>query len=193
MKTIEQAITTRRTAKTSTTEPVAREQLLTLLEQASYAPFHKKEPWLAKIITSEPEKRFLFDQIIDFYQENGLIHDEASAEKFTTKMTRLILNAPATILFAHEVFPEQPRLHHDAIQATAALIQNFSLLLDEQNLVGFWASSPFVLEPAFAAKIGLPDNFQLIANYRIGYRPADQKQRTAKRRAVSEWATPLLP
>lgn len=192
MKTIQEGISQRKTAKKSLATPVDKALLTTLLEQASHAPYHKKEPWLVKLVTTTAEKEFLYQAIIDFYREIGVIHDEDSEEKMTTKMNRLIRQAPATVLFAHEKFPDNPRLHSDAALATAALIQNFSLLLDEHDLVGFWASSPFVLEPDFAQKIGLPENFELIANYRVGYRDPEQPIKIRKRRPTNEWVSDLL-
>lgn len=191
MTSIEESITTRRTSKHSLATPVAKDLLIDLLAQASAAPYHKKEPWLVKLVTTTEEKDFLYDRIIQFYEESGVIHDEKSREKLTAKMNRLIRNAPATLLFAHEVYPDKKRLTSDAALATAALIQNFSLLLAEHDLVGFWASSAFTLEPDFAKKIGLPDNYSLIANYRVGYRDPDAKVSTGKRRPPSEWISDL--
>ncbi|MFE1780989.1 hypothetical protein ACFMI9_19450, partial [Acinetobacter baumannii] len=81
---------------------------------ASAAPYHKKEPWLVKLVTTTEEKDFLYDRIIQFYEESGVIHDEKSREKLTAKMNRLIRNAPATLLFAHEVYPDKKRLTSDA-------------------------------------------------------------------------------
>ena len=193
MTSIQKRITTRRTAKKSLNTPVKKDLLIELLGQASNAPYHKKEPWLVKLITTTEEKEFLYQSIIDFYQEIGLINDEKSQEKFTVKMNRLIRQAPATLLFAHEVFTENNRLNSDAALATAALIQNFSLLLAEHDLVGFWASSPFTLEPTFAKKIGFPENYALISNYRVGYRDPEAKVNSGKRRPTSEWVSDLLP
>ncbi len=189
---IRELITTRRTAKTSLDTPVSKELIIELLSAASFAPFHKKEPWRAIIVTTLAEKELLYTKIIAHYEKTGTIHDEESREKFTKKLTRLILHSPATILFAREIFPENNRLDSDSIQATAALIQNFSLVAWEKGLVGFWASSPFVLDQAFAKAIGLPENFELIANYRLGYRDPAVPKRSVKRRPANEWAISLL-
>lgn len=191
MKTIKEAILTRRTAKRSLTDPVEQQLLLDLLEQASQAPYHKEEPWYAKVITTEPEKIYLAQEIIDFYKEIRLIHDDASKEKFTKKINRLIKEAPATILFAYKQVPHNRRLDSDASQATAALIQNFSLLLDEHRLVGFWASSPFVLNEEFTQRLGFPEGTILVANYRVGYKDESLASGVRKRRPVKEWVSQL--
>ena len=192
VKEIAQAIVSRRTSKRSLDKPVSLELIYELLEQASYAPFHKREPWQAKIITRTEEKEWLYQKVIEVYERKGLIHDRESREKFETKMTRLIKNAPATILFARELIPENLRLDSDAIQGTAALIQNFSLLAEEVGLVGFWASSPFVMDQEFSESLGFPKNYQLIANYRLGYRDPELAKNKVKRSDVRSWATPLL-
>jgi len=137
MVTISEAIVERRTSKKSLSKEVPLELIYELLEKARFAPFHKREPWQAKIITTHEEKTFLYNEVIKRYEESGVIYDEASREKMTKKMTNLLKNSPATILFAREVIPDNKRLDSDSIQATAALIQNLSLVAYEAGLVGF--------------------------------------------------------
>lgn len=79
----------------------------------------------------------------------------------------------------------------DAIQATAALIQNFSLLAFEAGLVGFWASSAFVMNAELSQRLGFPENYELIANYRLGYPDPEISKNKAKRADVKKWARPL--
>lgn len=189
---ISQAIVDRRTFKRSLSDDVSLELIYQLLEKARYAPFHKREPWQAKIVTTTAEKEFLYQRVIARYEETGLIHDHESRLKFEAKMTRLLKNAPATILFARELIPDNKRLDSDSIQATAALIQNFSLLAHEAGLVGFWASSAFIMDQDFSTALGFPANFELIANYRLGYPDPELPHKEAKRADVTSWATPLL-
>lgn len=189
LKRVQEAITERRTSKKSLEKPVDKTLLLELLEQASHAPYHKEEPWYAKTITTDEEKESLYTLIIAFYKEEGIIHDEETEERFTMKVDRLIRKAPATVLFAYEQVPNNSRLNSDASQATAALIQNFSLLLDAHDLVGFWASSPFILNERFTQRLGFPEGSMLVANYRVGYRDPSLPIRPRKRRPVEEWVT----
>ncbi|MGY3745666.1 nitroreductase family protein [Vagococcus salmoninarum] len=186
-------ILNRRTAKRSMNNQVPLSLIYDLLEKASYAPYHKREPWLAKIITTSAEKDFLFQEVIKTLKSNGTIHDRATNDKFTKKMNRLIIEAPATIIFAREIISDNHRLNSDAIQGTAALIQNFSLLAWEAQLVGFWASSAFVMEPSLNLALGFPENYEIIANYRLGYRDPGAPQAKAQRQPVKAWASPLLP
>ncbi len=192
MVTVSEAIVERRTSKKSLSKEVPLELIYELLEKARFAPFHKREPWQAKIITTHEEKAFLYNEVIKRYEENGVIHDEVSREKMTKKMTNLLKNAPATILFAREVIPDNKRLDSDSIQATAALIQNFSLVAYEAGLVGFWASSKFVMDQELAKRLGFPENYEVIANYRLGYPETEIKKNRAKRADIKTWATPLL-
>lgn len=189
---ISQAIVDRRTSKRSLNDAVSLELIYELLEKARYAPFHKHEPWQAKIVTTTAEKEWLYNKVIATYERKGVIHDEVSRDKFETKMTRLLKNSPATVLFARELIPDNPRLDSDAIQATAALIQNFSLVAHEAGLVGFWASSPFVMDQRLSEELGFPSNYELIANYRLGYPDPASPHQNAKRADVRTWATPLL-
>lgn len=191
--TISEAILGRRTSKTSLSKPVPKEVIFDLLEKASYAPYHKHEPWMAKIATTDSEKEYLFQKIIATLKRNGTIHDAETEERMMTKMTRLIKNAPATIIFARELIPESPRLDYDSIEATSALIQNFSLLAWEADLVGFWASSAFILDQTLAEDLGFPDNYQIIANYRLGYRDHEKTVREAKRQPLENWASSIEP
>lgn len=192
-QSISDTIISRRTSKTSLDTPISPEEIFTLLEKASYAPYHgKNEPWVAKIVTTEAEKKWLYERIIASYERNQIIIDEQTRERMTTKMTRLILGAPATILFAREIFVDNPRKNYDSIEATSALIQNFSLLAWEQDLVGFWATSPFILDSTLADELGFPSNYELIANYRLGHRDLEQPLRAATRQPIENWASSLL-
>ncbi|WP_314063269.1 nitroreductase family protein [uncultured Vagococcus sp.] len=190
--TVNEAIVQRRTSKRSLSDDVSLELIYELLEKARYAPFHKREPWQAKIVTTVAEKEFLYDKVIARYEETGMIHDNESRTKFETKMTRLLKNAPATILFAREIITDNKRLDSDSIQGTAALIQNFSLLAHEVGLVGFWASSAFTMDQEFSTSLGFPANYELIANYRLGYPDPDAPRSNGKRADVKSWAAPLL-
>lgn len=192
-KTISEAVTQRRTAKRSSDKEVPIELIYELLDKARFAPFHKREPWQAKIITTEEEKEFLYQKVIDRFEENGTIHDEESRQKFEAKMDKNIRKAPAIVLFAREIITDNKRLNSDAIQATAAMIQNFSLLAYEAGLVGFWASSAFVMDQEFSTSIGFDENMELIANYRLGYPEADGRRSNSKRKDIKSWAKPLLP
>ncbi|MGY3777674.1 nitroreductase family protein [Isobaculum melis] len=192
-QSISEAIVKRRTSKTSLDTPISFEEIQALLEKASYAPFHgKSEPWLAKIVTTSKEKEWLFEQVMACYERNQLLIDHETKERLTKKMTRLILQAPATILFSCETCPDNKRKHYDAIEATSALIQNFSLLAWEKEIVGFWVTSPFILDAPLAKKLGFPENYELIANYRLGYRDFDQPLKEATRQPVDNWASALL-
>ncbi len=189
---VSQAVVERRTSKKSLSKDVPLELIYELLEKARFAPFHKREPWQAKIITTAEEKEFLYQTVIARYEENGVIHDAASREKMQKKMTRLLKEAPATILFAREIISDNRHLNSDAIQATGALIQNFGLLAYEAGLVGFWASSKFVLDQELSQRLGFPENYELIANYRLGYPDPEIKKNKARRAEVQTWAKPLL-
>lgn len=192
-QSISDAVRSRRTSKTSLDTPISPKEIFVLLEQASYAPYHgKHEPWLAKVVTTDAEKKWLYERIIASYERNQVIKDDQTREKMTTKMTRLILHAPATVLFAREIFLDNPRKNYDSIEATSALIQNFSLVAWEKDLVGFWATSPFILDPVLASELGFPSNYELIANYRLGHRDFEQTTREAKRQPIENWASSLL-
>lgn len=191
-KTINEAIVERRTSKRSLSDEVSLDLIYDLLEKARYAPYHKREPWQAKIVTTTAEKDYFYNKVIARYEETGMIHDEESRNKFETKMTRLLKNAPATVLFAREIMTANKRLDSDAIQGTAALIQNFSLLAHEAGLVGFWASSAFTMDQEFSTSLGFPDNFELIANYRLGYPDPEAARSNGKRADVKSWASSLL-
>lgn len=80
-RTITEAIINRRTSKKSLDQPVSLELIYQLLEKASYAPFHKREPWQAKIVTTPAEKDWLYEKVIATYERKGLIHDEESQQK----------------------------------------------------------------------------------------------------------------
>lgn len=183
-------IKNRRTAKQSLDTPVSKDLLKELLFTASYAPFHKSEPWKVKLITTEKEKVFLYTQVIETLKRNGEIHDEESRLRLEKKMTSLLKKAPATILFGRKR-SENARANTDAIQATAALIQNFSLLLAEHDLVGFWATPGFILDDQLATTLGFSEEIELIASYRVGYRDHSLPVRKTIRQPLEAWVSDL--
>ena len=185
-----QLIRNRRTSKRSLDTPVSKELVKELLFTASYAPFHKNEPWQVKLVTTEKEKIFLYTQVIKTLERNGQIHDEESRIRFEKKMTNLIIKAPATLLFGRKQ-SEDARANTDAIQATAALIQNFSLLLAERDLVGFWATPAFVLDEQLTRTLNFSEGMELIASYRIGYRDHSLPILKANRQPLEAWVSDL--
>lgn len=64
-QSISDTIISRRTSKTSLDTPISPEEIFTLLEKASYAPYHgKNEPWVAKIVTTEAEKNGYMSELL---------------------------------------------------------------------------------------------------------------------------------
>ncbi|WP_297079919.1 hypothetical protein [uncultured Enterococcus sp.] len=58
-------------------------------------------------------------------------------------------------------------------------------------MVGFWASSPFVLNEEFTQRLGFPEGTILVANYRVGYKDESLASGVRKRRPVKEWVSQL--
>lgn len=143
-----------------TTEWVNPERIIDLLDIAVYAPNHKmRQPW-----------RFI---ILEGMGKNKLINTYLSMIKDVDKeneknMIMKVFSAPlvlGVIMKKNPVFTDEL----EDLQATAALIQNMLLLLEDHKMGSFWKTPKYMETDKFKDALGLGFDEIVVALIMIGY------------------------
>jgi len=152
--TLEEIITTRRSVRSFTDEPVSREVILKLLDMARWAPY-ACECWRF-VVVQDPDRR----------KELA----KAAAQSW-------IATAPVIIVVGAEVAGKSKR-HKElyCIQDTAAAIQNLMLAAVDNGLGTCWIGS--FDEERVGKIVGFPNDIRTVAMIPVGYPRTPQKKST---------------
>lgn len=149
----------RRSYNQFTDEQIQPDEMISLLNVAVYAPNHKmREPWRFILLFEEGKEVFL----------NRYIHALSEAEREIQKKTlEKVFLAPMLVAF---VMPHQPDMRDELedLQANAALIQNFLLLLEEAGYAGFWKTPAYIESDTFKDILGLTTQEMIVALVMVG-------------------------
>lgn len=152
----------RRTIRDFNGQPLEREILLDILQNAVWAPFHsRKEPWRFILFTAEGRTRFA-DAVISTYSPELAEKLSGWARK---QYCELI---PAHLLVVIEADPRQ-KYWEDAFSAASALIQNIQLLAWEKNVGTVWKTNEWNLDPGFCKKAGVQPHERIVGALHLGY------------------------
>jgi len=135
------------------------ELLIELLDIAVYAPNHKmREPWRF-IIIDENGKHPLIKRYLETKKGN--------IDEITVKLNK-IFNAPVVVAF---IMPHQSEMKDEIedLQAIAALIQNFLLLLTEKGLGSFWKTPAFIESDLFKEILHVEVHEMIVGLIQVGY------------------------
>lgn len=154
----------RRSSNQFTDEKISSEEIISLLNVAVYAPNHKmREPWRFILLFDEGKETFL----------KRYTHALSEAENETQKKTlEKVFQAPMIVAF---IMPHQPDMRDEIedLQANAALIQNFLLLLEEADYTGFWKTPSYIESDTFKDILGLTTQEMIVALVMVG-KPKDK-------------------
>jgi nitroreductase len=156
---VKEAIMTRRNIKDFKPDPIDREQLMSWLEAASYAPNHRlNEPW--EVLFVGEETRAKLNHKTDF---GG------------APIVLAVLSKPAATPFERD----------ENVIATSCFVQNFMLAAHEDGVGVRWASLGAV--PRNREILGVPEGYDVIGVFGVGY-PAEvpaAKERTPMTSKIS--------
>lgn len=126
---IEKTIMERRSIKKANDEPISRETVNTILEQAAYAPFHSKvEPWNVYVLHTLAEKERYIEKIIEFNErEQGVSFSEAEIADLKAGYAKKIITPPYLLIVTTNIIGHGKK-DFESIGATSAFIQNIQLL-----------------------------------------------------------------
>jgi nitroreductase len=152
---VETAIRTRRTHKAFGPEPLARGELLELLELARWAPnHHLTAPWRFRVIGSETLVR---------------LKQVAGAEG-AAKLDR----AP-TLVVVSSVLDDDPVQNEEDLHATAVASYIVLLSAHARGLAGYWRTPSLLRLAEGRAAVGLPDDERFVGLLHLGH-PRQEKE-----------------
>jgi nitroreductase len=143
-----------------TNRQVDLEHIMDLLDVAVYAPNHKmREPWRFVIFQGEGKDNFV-ERYLDLLDES--IRNEQ--KNIITK----VFSAPVVIAI---LMPKTGQLRDDLedLQANAAMIQNFLLLLSESGISSFWKTPQYIESMPFRSTLQVLDQEIVVGLLMVGY------------------------
>jgi nitroreductase len=121
-----------------TDEPISDEIIQDLLENANWAPNHKKtEPWRFKVIRGAARQR-LADFLGSTYQR--VTPQESFSEQKLKKLSTNPIKADTVIAICMQRDPAESLPEWEELAATAMAVQNLWLTATAYSLGGYWSS-----------------------------------------------------
>ncbi|MBA3824052.1 MAG: nitroreductase family protein [Ktedonobacterales bacterium] len=186
--TLEADIRGRRSVRRFMAQPVARAQIMRVLEAAGWAPSpHGRQPWRFAVVT-QPARRERLAAAMGAEWQATLAQDGEPPEVVAARMAasrERIRSAPALIvpclyLADLDVYPDAARQEAEttmAVQSLGAAIQNMLLLAYHEGLDMGWMCAPLFAPAAVRAALDLPANWLPQALLPLGYAATDPKRR----------------
>ncbi|MDA1478331.1 nitroreductase family protein [Bacillus changyiensis] len=168
LSSIQECIRDRRTIRKFREEPVPKELILELLEDAVYAPNHRlTEPWRFIYIGTESGKKKFVESMTVLYNDIKPDMKEEQLQKYKEYFMKI----PA-FLFVVLKEDENKRVRNDDFAAVSCLIQNLQLLAWDKGIGMVWKSGELLYNRGFAQSFGLKDHERFAAVLQLGY-PAE--------------------
>lgn len=164
------AIRARRSHKNFTTRPVAKEEILTMLEGAVLAPNHKlTQPWGFLVLGPRARKRYAE------IKASNRVKDEANSEFAAAKRDKIAAETaavPAVIVVTQKVADNPARAEED-YAAVFMAIENMLLLATSMGLGSKVLTGSVMQEPALRELVGATDDQRIVAILHVG-EPAEE-------------------
>ncbi|MBL8115964.1 MAG: nitroreductase family protein, partial [Anaerolineae bacterium] len=181
---------TRRSIRRYRNEPVSRDVIIDLLNQAIWAPSaHNRQPWRFAVVDDVVQKealaRAMGDRLRRDLQADYVPEDVIEAD--VSRSYRRITSAPVVIILSlsmidMDVYPDERRNWNEflmAVQSTAMAGQNFMLAAHRTGLGTCWMCAPLFSGDVVKESLELPDDWQPQALITVGY-PAEVREKTRK-------------
>lgn len=143
---------------------ISKEDLMSILENANWAPTHRKtQPWRFKIFRSEESRARLGDFLGDWYK-NNTPEEKYKEIKFkkTKKKARQSACVIAICMKPDPVLPEW-----EEIAATACAVQNMWLSCSERKIGCYWSTPKSIHD--FSDFHPLSEGEKCIGYFYMGY------------------------
>lgn len=179
---VREAIMQRRSIKKFNGQPVDREDLMDIINDAVWAPNHgNREPW--RIVMACGKEIFdlhhlLREVAIPKWQDLTEEALEKQMQKFTL---------PGGYLFV--IVPEDARQKErlEDFGAASTFIQNLQLLAWDKGIGACWKTPPFLDAPKFRNTLGVKPGERIMAMLQFGY--FDELPKAAARKSAEEIVT----
>lgn len=181
---------TRRSIRRYRNEPVSRDVIIDLLNQAIWAPSaHNRQPWRFAVVDDVVQREALARAMGDRLRRDLQAHHatEDLIEADVSRSYRRITSAPVVIILSlsmidMDVYPDERRNWNEflmAVQSTAMAGQNFMLAAHRTGLGTCWMCAPLFSGDVVKESLELPDDWQPQALITVGY-PAEVREKTRK-------------
>ncbi len=157
--------------KSYTDQPLDRTIIEQLLENANWAPTHKRtEPWRFHVFYSLESRKQLSDYLADYYRQHTPPED--FSEEKMRKMAENPLRAGAVIAIVMHRDPQESVPEFEEIAAVSMAVQNMWLTCAELGLGCYWSTPPAALEAH--AFLGLQPNERCLGLFYVGWHNAPE-------------------
>lgn len=135
-------------------------KIIELLDVAVYAPNHKmRQPWRFIILEGAGKDKFVTTYLAQVKESEREEHK---------KLVMKVMSAPAVVAFVmkkNSVYADEI----EDIQACAALIQNFLLLLEDEKMGSFWKTPKYIETEKFKDTLGIRYDELVLGLVMVGY------------------------
>lgn len=180
--TVREAILQRRSIKKFNGQLVDKADVLTILDDAKWAPNHgNREPWRIVVGTGEQLPKvheLLRDLAIPKWQE-------LSEEALAAQMQKFTLAGAYAFVLVNEDMRQKERLEDYA--AAACYLQNAQLLAWDKGIGTCWKTPGFLDNPKFRGALNAQPNERIIAMFQFGY--FDEAPIAKERKEVANFVT----
>ncbi|QUG40381.1 nitroreductase [Psychrobacillus sp. INOP01] len=180
--TVRDAIIQRRSIKLFNGQPVEREMLLSILDDAVWAPNHQlRQPWRF-IVACGKELEDLYSVLKEFALPKWKELSEEDLEKQMKKFT-----TPGGYVFV--VVPEDTRQKErlEDYAAASMLVQNIQLLAWDRGIGSCWKTPGYLDNPLFRKELGIQPGERIISMLQVGY--FDEMPKPRDRKGVEDLVT----
>lgn len=179
---VKEAILQRRSIKKFNGQPVEKQEVLEILDDAKWAPNHgNREPWRVVVGAGEQLVKVhevLRDLAIPKWQE-------LSEEALANQMQKFTLAGAYAFVLVTEDMRQKERLEDYA--ATACFIQNVQLLAWEKGIGTCWKTPGFLDNPKFREALNARTNERVISMLQFGH--FDEATKPKERKEVADFVT----
>lgn len=179
---VKQAILERRSIKKFNGQPVEKQAVLEILDDAKWAPNHgNRQPW--RIVVAAEDKlpqlhALLRDLAVPKWQE-------LSEEALATQMQKFTLAGAYAFVLVTEDMRQKERLEDYA--ATSCYLQNAQLLAWEKGIGTCWKTPGFLDNPKFREALNAKSNERVISMLQFGH--FDEAAKAGARKEVADFVT----
>lgn len=179
---VRDAILQRRSVKVFNGQPVERDTLMTVLEDAKWAPNHgNREPWRLVVACGRE-----LTELHTVLREFGVAKwKDLSEDDLAKQMKKFVTPGAYAFVIVSEDVRQKERLEDFA--AASSYIQNAQLLAWDLGIGACWKTPPFLDAPKFREALGVKKAERIISMLQFGY--FDEMPKAKPRKSVEEFVT----
>ena len=179
---VREAILQRRSIKLFNGQPVEQETLMSILDDAKWAPNHGlRQPWRLVVACGKN-----LAELHDVLREFGVPKwKELTEEELEKQMKKFLLPGAYAFMIVPEDARQKERLEDYA--AASTFLQNAQLLAWDLGIGSCWKTPGFLDAPKFREALGVLPGERIISMLQFGY--FDEMPKPRQRKSAEEFVT----